>query len=311
MTPSQLKAATVLVIDDSESIRASLDDALQNIAGISQIFTAADAFQGIKILREQKVDVVLCDMVMPGMDGLKFIGLKASDPTLADIPVILLTSQEKVENKVRALEAGAADYLTKPCEPAELVARVKVHLKVKNLQDQLRQKNEDLERLIRTDPLTGAANRRYFMEILAKEYHRTTRYGRPLGFFMLDIDHFKRVNDTHGHQAGDDALVLVAKTLLRTLRVNDLVSRYGGEEFAIILPETNLDSSKIAGERCRKQIETVPVEAEYTKFSVTVSIGVASLPNENIKDMDTLIKSADDALYQAKRSGRNRVVVAT
>jgi diguanylate cyclase (GGDEF)-like protein len=127
---------------------------------------------------------------------------------------------------------------------------------------------------------------------------------------MLDIDHFKKVNDTYGHQSGDQALVTVAKTLIKTLRINDMVARYGGEEFAIVLPETNRESAKIAAERCRKQIETSPIETESQKFSITVSIGTSSLPTPNIKDSDTLIKSADDALYQAKRSGRNRVVSA-
>jgi diguanylate cyclase (GGDEF)-like protein len=305
------RACSVLVIDDSEALRLTLKELLEKTPGVGSVFTAQEGLAAFKVLREQSIDLILCDLIMPGIDGLKFLRLKSSDRAYADIPVLVLTTQDRVEDKVRALNAGANDYLTKPFDPIELTARVRAQLKVKRLQDELREKNDSLERLIRTDPLTGAANRRYFFEVLTAEFHRTERYRRPLSFYMMDIDHFKKVNDTYGHQPGDQALVVIAKTLEKTLRVNDFIARYGGEEFAAILPETNKDSAIVAAERCRKKIEATPVEFDHHKFTVTVSVGVASLPTQNIGDIDTLIKSADDALYQAKQSGRNRVMVAS
>lgn len=278
--------------------------------GIEKILIADNGLHGYKLLRENPIDLVLCDLNMPGIDGFKFLNLKGSSSEFDDIPVIMLTGQSDVNSKVRGLDVGASDYLVKPCDDAELVARVRVHLKVKHLQDQLRLSNAELERLTRTDPLTGVANRRYFLETLNNEYHRSLRYHRPLSFVMLDIDFFKKVNDTYGHQAGDRALVKVAKVLKRELRMQDFVARYGGEEFAILLPETKDIDAAVAATRCRKNIEVTPIVQNEIRFSVTVSMGLASLPNERVNDVESLIRLADEALYEAKRTGRNRMVTA-
>ncbi|MBN1653873.1 MAG: diguanylate cyclase [Deltaproteobacteria bacterium] len=300
----------VLIIDDSENMRASLKKVVEGMKDVDEVLLADNGLQGYKVLRESSIDLVLCDLNMPGIDGFKFLNLKASNAEFSDIPVIMLTGQGDVSSKVRGLEVGASDYLIKPCDDAELIARVRVHLKLKELQDQLRMKNAELEELTRTDPLTGVANRRYFVETLSGEYHRSQRYQRPLSFIMLDIDHFKRVNDTYGHQAGDQTLIVVAKTLKRDLRMQDFIARYGGEEFALLLPETKSTDAAVAAERCRKNIEAALVVYKNFRFSITVSMGLASLPNDRVGDVEGLVKLADEALYTAKKTGRNRLVLA-
>lgn len=301
---------TLLIIDDSEAVRTRVKESLAQSGLFDTILEAADGLIGFKMLREHAVDLVLCDLIMRGVDGFKFLALKRSDRTYDDVPVILLTGQETVGSKVRALESGASDYLVKPFDDAELVARLRVHLKVKQLQDALREKNRELEDLSRRDPLTGVANRRAFYELLTSEYARCQRYGRPFSFMMVDLDHFKRVNDTHGHQAGDVALVSTAKLLVGQLRTNDMVGRYGGEEFAVILPETPHNAALLVAERCRVKIASTPLVYNDAVFSVTASMGLASLPDPRAVSIEEMIRLADEALYDAKRQGRNRLIAA-
>lgn len=301
---------TVLIIDDSEAVRNRVKESLASSALFDTVLEAADGLIGFKMLREHPVDLVLCDLIMRGVDGFKFLALKRSDRKFDDVPVILLTGQENVGSKVRALDSGASDYLVKPFDDAELVARVKVHLKVKQLQDALREKNRELEDLSRRDPLTGVSNRRAFHEALSTEYARCARYGRPFSFMMVDLDHFKNVNDTHGHQAGDVALISTAKLLVGQLRANDVVGRYGGEEFAVILPETPHTSALQVAERCRAKIASTPLVHNDTVFSVTASMGLASLPDPRVCSTEEMIRLADEALYDAKRQGRNRLIAA-
>jgi two-component system, cell cycle response regulator len=299
---------TVLIIDDSDSVRTSLKRVVEGMKGVEQVLLADNGLQGYRYLRENSVDLVLCDLNMPGIDGFKFLNLKNSNVEFNDIPVIMLTAQGDVNSKVRGLEVGASDYLVKPCDDAELVARVNVHLKVKQLQDQLRIKNNELEKLSRTDPLTAIANRRHFVETLTYEYHRAVRYRRPLSFIMIDIDYFKKVNDDYGHLAGDHTLVAVANALKCDLRKQDLLARYGGEEFALLLPETMNQEAITVAERCRRNVEANSIVFNEMRFTVTVSLGLSSVPNDETNDVDMIIKRADDALYEAKRSGRNRLV---
>jgi two-component system cell cycle response regulator len=298
---------TILVIDDTESIRQSICGMLENVPEIGSILTAEDGLLGFKILREHSIDLVLCDLIMPDIDGFKFLGLKASSPELDDIPVILLTGREDVDSKVRALNTGASDYVTKPCNPAELVARVRVHLQIKQLQDALRKKNTQLERLTKMDPLTNLANRRHFMDTMVSEFARLERYDRPMSFVMMDLDHFKTVNDEYGHQAGDKVLIVVASILSEAVRANDIVSRYGGEEFAVLLPESSGPSAYVVAERCRNKIEEVEIVFEERKIQVTGSFGLVSLPDDRVSSVKELIALTDASLYTSKHEGRNRI----
>jgi diguanylate cyclase (GGDEF)-like protein len=221
-------------------------------------------------------------------------------------PVIMLTSHRDTNTKVRGLELGASDYITKPFEPAEMVARLRVHLQIKELQDELRRSNQLLLELAQTDPLTRLCNRRHFDDKLEVEINRCYRGGKPIALIMADIDHFKRINDHYGHQAGDDSLVRVADLLLEELRTYDLAARYGGEEFCLILPETDLKAAVEVAERIRHKTESIKFDAPMEQEKLTISFGVAAFENRR-GTVDELIRLADEALYLAKNTGRNRV----
>lgn len=301
---------TVLIIDDSESVRNRVKRALEDKRVFDRFLLAGDGVEGFKLLLGNRVDLVLCDIVMPGIDGFRFLSLIQSKPEYADVPVIMLTGQEDVRAKVRGLELGASDYLTKPFHDEELVARVKVHLKIKALQDELRDKNVRLEELSNTDGLTKITNRRHFMEIFELEFMRAERYRAALTYVMIDLDHFKKINDQYGHLVGDRALVTCANVLREGLRAHDIVARYGGEEFALLLPETDLAGARVVAERYRKRIEDTVVSIGEHTIKLTASLGVACCPHDDVKSVDDLIRLADDALYEAKQAGRNCVVFA-
>lgn len=302
---------TCLIIDDSEGVRNRLIEGLSSAQVFDRFITAEDGLEGFRKMRSEAVDLVLCDLDMPAFDGFKFLRMKCGDPSLSEVPVILLTGREDVDSKVRGLSAGASDYLTKPFDQLELIARVNVHMNLKRLRDELREKNEELERLARTDELTGVANRRYLMECLEQEFARSQRYQRPFSLLMADLDHFKRINDSYGHQVGDDVLVRTAAAMRSTLRQNDIVGRYGGEEFALMLPETEVEGALTVAERCRQMIEELVVEVQGVRVPVTASLGLATNPSASIASVDALMRVADGALYEAKRAGRNRVVAAS
>ncbi len=197
--------------------------------------------------------------------------------------------------------------ITKPFVSEELIARIKVHLRIKNLQDELRKANVRLEELSNRDSLTNIYNRRYFIDLVEKELDRARRYGSRLSFLMIDIDNFKAFNDTYGHLVGDMVLTEVAQLLHSGLRKTDTVARYGGEEFALLLPETDAKGSYAVAERYRVQVQVHKFGSETEPLKVTISVGISHYPSRGIDTVDDLIRIADDALYQAKRNGRNRV----
>lgn len=300
----------ILIIDDSPTLRGEVIKVLKSTGLFSEFVEAQNPTEGFKILVEKNnIDIILCDVVMPGMDGFKFLAMKMARPEFSDIPVIMLTSKGEIKDKIKGLEEGASDYLTKPFDPGELIARVKAHLRIKLLQDALKKTNEQLIELSIRDVLTGLFNRRHFMELLEKEFDRTQRYGSKLAFLMIDLDHFKRINDNYGHITGDMVLVEVAKVFLKGLRKNDVVGRYGGEEFAMILPGDDLNGAKVVAERYRIAIENMKINTQFTTLKLSVTIGCSFAPHPKIKNIDDLIKTADDALYRGKRLGRNRVEV--
>ena len=301
--------AKVLIIDDSNVVCLRVAQVLGEALGC-EILHAADGTEGLKLMLENDVDVVLCDMIMPGMDGLEFLAIKRSKAAYEQTPVLMLTGEEEVEAKVKCLDAGASDYITKPFHAEELVARTRVHIQLKELRDQLLKKNEELERISRTDALTGIANRHFLMECITRELKRAERYDTPLAYMMVDLDHFKAINDSHGHQVGDDALRVVATVLQKELRAHDVVGRYGGEEFGVVLPETDIAAAKIVAERCRAAIAGTDIPCEPKPIVVTASIGMSAFPTRGSKTVADLIRHADGALYQAKTAGRNRVVAA-
>jgi len=298
--------SAILIIDDSKLARRQVIDILQKTSLFKFFYEAGDGLEGFKAALNRKIDLILCDVEMPGMDGFKFLQMMNSRDELQDIPVIMLTGREDSETKVRGLEMGASDYVTRPFDPAEMIARVKVQLKIKSLQDKLKLSNQMLLELSHTDPLTGLCNRRFMMEGLNKEFDRSQRNKAPLSLIMIDIDHFKAVNDTYGHQKGDAVLQGLAAMLRQHLRQYDTAARYGGEEFALILPETSLEETARVAERLRQAIEGLTFEAG-SELRITASFGLASTLAETIHSVDDLIREADYALYNAKRAGRNRV----
>ena len=306
---------TCLVIDDSLTIRRGLKLALERAALFDTLLEAPGGAEALDLLapggdREAgpRVDLVLCDLVMPGIDGFGFLDAFRAHRQDTDVPVIVLTGQETVEKKVEALDAGAADYLTKPFDPAELVARVRVHLKVKYLRDELKAANARLQALSTTDALTGASTRAHFLEQLETELGRGRRHNTQAAVLLLDVDHLKAVNETHGQAVGDRALTEVYEVLRASLRRHDAVARYGDATFAALLPQTGRAEAAAAAEKLRAAVSQHDF-AEAESVPLTMSVGVATFPDAGIDDGDTLLRRAEDALLRAKEMGRDRVVM--
>ena len=329
-TGQRLAGRVILLADDD---RASLRRMREALEGNGWVFHEAyDGQEALSAVRVRRPDLLLMDVEMPRMGGVEVCRIiKANQGSQGEggfgfIPVILVTAR-RGGGKVEGLELGADDYLVKPFDTPELVARVKSMLRLKALQDALLEKNRELDRankeleekrkellaLSRTDGLTGLINRRHFEERLAGEFARAQRYRAPLSCLLLDIDHFKKVNDTWGHPFGDVVLRRVAEVARAALRDVDVLARYGGEELIALLPETPPPDALAAAERVRAGVEGA--ELWYTaddkppeRVRTTCSIGVATFPAENVDSAEMMVQAADDCLYAAKQGGRNRVV---
>ncbi len=294
---------SVLVIDDSASARRATTMLLAGSSLFHRVLEAPDGLAGLRIAVAEKPDLVVCDLEMPLCDGARFLALKQSRPELANVPVLMVTGETDPERKATLFAAGAADYVTKPFHPRELLARVQVHLRLKLLREELLEKNRHLSELSTTDGLTGLKNRRCFDFSLEAEVTRARRYDVPLSLVILDLDHFKQVNDTHGHPVGDRVLAGVAKVMRDLVRSSDVAARYGGEELALILPHTGLSSAAVLADRLRVAVEHATFGD--TGVHVTASLGLACLADLVDKSPAGLITAADAALYAAKSGGRN------
>lgn len=298
---------SILIVDDSARSREMFRFVLQKSGLAADFLEAGNGRDALALLDEHPVDVIICDLKMPGMDGFQFLSEMEERQKLDEIPVIILTGAKEREQKIAGLERGASDYITKPFDPGELAARVKVQLKIKSLQDRLRESNRMLEHLSMTDPLTNLANRRFFMDALEKAVRRSQKDSDPLALAVVDLDHFKLVNDTYGHQAGDQVLVTVANLLRRNLRPFDIVARYGGEEFALLLQQADLQTARAIAERLRIRIGGLSFSEDLTGLIISASFGLAALPLPEIETIHEFMRLADEALYLAKANGRNRV----
>jgi two-component system, cell cycle response regulator len=298
-------AARIVVADDSMVVRALLRRQLEEQGHV--VIEAVDGEDAVRTCLARRPDVVLLDVEMPKLDGHGVLAALRRDADLADTPVVFLTGRTTTADVVEGLRLGAHDYLRKPFEPAELLARVHAAHRVKSLQDQLRQRNAELDLISRTDPLTGMPNRRHLQEHLVSMGSVARRHGQHVGALMIDIDRFKSVNDTYGHDGGDRVLRAVAALVTATCRAEDLAGRWGGEEFLVVAPLTDTAGVAALGERIRQAAAAQPVTVDADRVAaVTVSIGAASTDG----DMDALVRAADAALYAAKEGGRNRVVTA-
>jgi two-component system, cell cycle response regulator len=301
-----IDAATILVIDDARGSRESL---VEMVEALGHVAVAADnPLEGLRLVGEIKPSLVLLDVVMPRIDGYKVAAAIKAQPRY--VPVILLTALNDMESKRRGQAAGADDFLSKPVDRLELSIRIAAMLRIKALTDQLDAANRRLAELADLDGLTQIANRRRVEEYLKAEHERSRRYNRWLSVLLIDIDFFKRVNDTKGHGAGDGVLRVVARALAASLRQTDRVGRWGGEEFLVVAPEVDPTGAAALGERLRK-IVAAQSAANEPHIAATISTGALAWDGRAACDPAALVARADEALYAAKDAGRNCVVART
>lgn len=299
------RAARVLVVDDDAVNRQLASDTLA--AAGYDVSSAVDGVEALERVRREPPDLLILDVMMPRMNGLEVCRIVKSVASDTFIPIILVTVKSDVDSKVAGLKLGADDYIGKPYNPLELRARVESMLRIKALQDRINAKRRELEALSLTDELTGLLNHRAMQKRLKDEFSRAQRYNDPLSILMIDIDHFKAVNDAHGHLVGDRVLAEIAHTLVGSVREIDVAARYGGEEFLIILPQTHFAGSLAVAERIWRAVGEHRFSVEGVDLRLTISVGVSFFPNKSVTSPDRLVALADEALYQAKRDGRNRI----
>ncbi len=299
--------ALILVVDDNPDNLEIISTRLRFRGYDVEVAERGD--RAIEQVREIGPDLILLDIMMPDMDGYEVARRIRADEEVPYIPIIVVTARDSTEDKVTGLDAGADDYLTKPINFPELEARVRSMLRIKRLQDELAEKNRELEQLSISDGLTGLFNHRHLHDLLEEEFERSGRTGEPISVVMFDLDHFKEVNDTHGHQAGDAVLVELSEILHDTAREIDRLGRYGGEEFMAILPGTDADAGLTFAERVRDHVEQRPFDiGEDAPLRMTISAGVATHPTDDADGPRRLVHYADQALYSAKHSGRNQAI---
>jgi diguanylate cyclase (GGDEF)-like protein len=295
----------ILVVDDTSRNLQLVIEILDN-AGYATTF-ASNGKQAIERAKKAKPDLILLDLMMPEIGGLEVCRILKEDPELAGIPIIFLTASNEKDNIVRAFESGAVDYVTKPFYSRELLARVRTHLELKKTRDELEKAYKKLEELVATDYLTGVPNRRAVFTFAQKEFQRHTRYRRLFSVLVIDIDFFKKINDTFGHDAGDKTLIAVARSIRDCLRQVDGFGRWGGEEFVAILPETPLNEAIATAGRICQTLKELTIEAGEREIQITLSVG-AACANEEDASIEDVIDRADRSLLAAKREGRDRVV---
>ncbi|MBC8507060.1 MAG: diguanylate cyclase [Chloroflexi bacterium] len=298
----------VLIVEDDRISQKLLSKTLSNL-GYSVLETA-NGRQAWEKLKTGEIQLVITDWLMPEMDGLELTRAIRNADLINYVYIIILTSQEGVDNIIDGLDAGADDYLIKPFNPRELSARLKIGERVLDLEQKLKGAHEKMRDLAMHDELTGIWNRRAFYSHAAAELERNRRENLFLSIIMLDIDHFKSVNDRFGHLVGDQALKMVVDTLKNNLRQYDRVGRWGGEEFIVFLPSTTLDEAAKIAERLRVDIAAAELplsDSDDAILQVQISLGVASITGDQDVSLDSLVDRADEMMYQAKEEGRNQV----
>jgi diguanylate cyclase (GGDEF)-like protein len=296
---------TIAIVDDDAAIRRLLNFYMTR-AGYETI-ECTTGEEAREMLSTSAWDLAILDRRLPDLDGVVLAHELKSNRELRARYVIMLTGEDDQEAKVEGLELGADDYITKPFQYPELLARIRAGKRIVELQKELIDANKRLELLSITDGLTRLYNHRYFQDELARAFEESQRYDRPLSLAIVDIDFFKKVNDTYGHAVGDEVLKCVSNVFRESVRATDLVARYGGEEFAVMMPETELDDAITFAEKIRSIVESTTADTQAGPLKVTVSIGVSAAPLTKVRTAKELVVHADKALYRAKKSGRNRV----
>lgn len=294
--------ATILIVDDIADNRQLLRFDLEDDQ--HKVIEAADGYACLEQVETNSPDLILLDMMMPGLSGMEVLERLKAAPSSQNIPVIMVSADDTDDLIISTLDIGAHDYVSKPVIYPVLAARIRSALRLKEAQQELFQANATLQQLASTDTLTGLYNRRHFINLAAAEISRARRHNRSVSLMMIDADHFKDINDNHGHAVGDQALVHIANTCKRLCRESDIIGRFGGEEFLICCPDTDVSGCCELAERIK---QTMPKrdEASSSLPVFTVSIGVCQYLHGNT--LDECIARADAQLYRAKKSGRNQV----
>jgi diguanylate cyclase (GGDEF)-like protein len=303
--------AKIMLVEDNKTQAAIIRDFL-DVNGY-QVTWVESGMAAFKAAKTEEIDLILLDRVLPDIDGNDVCRWLKLDQMTRGIPIIMLSNKDLATDRIAGLEAGAEDYLPKPFDESELIARIYARLRSKSHQDELHQKNRQLEHMLTRveslaiiDPLTGLFNRRRFESILSNEFKRAVRYRNPLSCIMIDIDHFKKINDVHGHKGGDLVLREIAHLIQASIREVDTAARWGNEEFVVLSPNISKENARLAAERIMK----AAADLRFTDLGeerITVSIGIAGLPDPLLDTEEKLIHHADIALRESKRTGRNRV----
>jgi len=308
----------VLVVDDDAGMRTLLRAMLSGQG--HEVFEATNGQEAFEMTLEIRPEIVVLDWLMPRMDGLEFTRALRQTKAGRSVYILLLTGVEEDEKLVEAFEAGVDDFMVKPLKPRLLAARLSAGQRVITLQREVERDREEIRRFAAelavsnrrlqeaalTDPLTGFPNRRYVIERIEQEWAASSRNKRPLSCMVIDVDNFKAINDSHGHDVGDAVLRETALALKTGLRSHDVISRIGGDEFLVVCPETDLPSALICAERMRKAVEGLEVESGSVRLRGSVSVGIA-VRDATMDDADALIKCADRGVFLAKQRGRNRL----
>jgi two-component system cell cycle response regulator len=313
-TEKNMAKAKILLVEDSKSQAKVTREFLERNG--YEVDWVEDGTSAIKKAKTQSVDVILLDFMLPDINGNEVCRWLRLNHDTRGIPIIMVTAQSATDTKVACLQAGADDCLPKPYNEIELNARIYACLRTKGLQDELRQKNRQLEEMLEkveilaiTDPLTELFNRRRCESVLESEFSRAQRYQSPFSCLMMDIDHFKKINDVYGHRTGDTVLKETAQIIKHTIREVDTPARWGGEEFIVLLPQILKENALHVASRLLGAFSTHSFSG-LPDQQVTISIGIAGMPDPSIDSGEKLIHAADIALYEAKRKGRNRIEIA-
>ena len=298
-------ANSILVAEDDPVSRRILEAFL--VKWGFQVVTAMDGLDALRILESAAAPpLAILDWMMPGLEGPQVCQRVRAHPERPYVYILLLSARSQKDDLLHGLESGADDYLTKPFDAAELRARLHVGRRILDLQNKLISAREELRFRATHDELTGLSNRRVVLEAIDREYARRRREGGNLGIVLVDLDHFKNVNDTYGHLAGDAVLKEAARRMTACIRPYDTVGRYGGEEFLVVAPSCNSSGAVKLAERIRGSIQALPIPSVAGPVSITASCGVAVSTTAKPLDPQELLRSADEALYRAKENGRNR-----